>query len=96
MSTINDGGPAFPSALGNYTDEAGRSILVDSQDRCLEGMSLRDYFAAKALQGTVHILDDLTFLSDESEDRAIAHVAAGCYKVADAMLAARQPKAVQG
>lgn len=48
---INDGGPAFPSAsvqtvfieeLGRYDDRLGPPM---------GGMSLRDYFAAKALAG---------------------------------------------
>lgn len=39
MSTANKGGPAFPLPMGSET-VAG-----------CEGMTLRDYFAAKALQG---------------------------------------------
>ena len=40
MSNINTGGPAFPT---EYRD--------DARLPCSEGMTLRDYFAAKAMQG---------------------------------------------
>ena len=61
----NDGGPAFPS-----------SIVDDSLH--VPGMTLRDYFAAKAMQGLLQY--------------AYAHAdrASVAYKVADAMLAERE------
>lgn len=50
MSEINDGGPAFPAMEEHeeWCDEAQayRKILLPAG-----GMSQRDYFAAKALQG---------------------------------------------
>ncbi|CAB3928937.1 hypothetical protein [Achromobacter deleyi] len=73
MSTINEGGPAFPisreSSIGkNY-----------------EGMSLRDFFAAKALSG----LAGRKFHKGD-RDEGYAHWAASmAYEFADAMLAAR-------
>lgn len=63
MSTKNDGGPAFP--IGSTPEEWGN------------GMTLRDYFAAKAMQS--YICDDYT-------PDAIAKAA---YEMADAMLKAR-------
>lgn len=69
MITLNDGGPAFPSTI---TDD---SLHV-------AGMSLRDYFAAKAMQG----------LMASPSDPASEEIAAEwSYKVADAMLEARKP-----
>ena len=73
MSNTNTGGPAFP-----HTEENG----ANSGD---VGMTLRDYFAAKAMQGL--------FASDtrdwnqegEWEYRAITS-----YKMADAMLKVRE------
>lgn len=44
MSKIEDGGPAFPCETVG-TDEHGEYRLP------YQGMTLRDYFAAKALQG---------------------------------------------
>lgn len=74
---INTGGAAFPSMYDqtfeqNFGHEAG--------------MTLRDYFAAKAMQGLMTACDNdgtwtATGISDE--------VAKNAYEVADAMLAAR-------
>ena len=69
MTARNDGGPAFPA-----TYPCGPS-----------GMTLRDYFAAKALQG----LCSVTGVDFGGPDE----VARITYKLADAMLAAREGKA---
>lgn len=63
-----DGGPAFPS--GNLDEQCPS-----------DGLSLRDYFAAKAMQGLIG-----------NNDRGLIDmpwVAEGAYKIADAMLKAR-------
>jgi hypothetical protein len=44
----NSGGPAFPRT-GNYDDDGTSNYDSTSQD----GMTLRDYFAAKAMQAIV-------------------------------------------
>ena len=44
MSNTNTGGPAFPCDLTMYDQE-----VVDT----MQGMTLRDYFAAKAMQGFI-------------------------------------------
>ena len=67
-SKINTGGPAFPSH-GSMSD------VVQ------EGMTLRDYFAAKAMQGL--LLDDNGDFSDRN------WMAEEAYAFADAMLKAR-------
>ena len=64
MSTKDDGGPAFP--IGSTPEEWGN------------GMTLRDYFAAKALP---------VCMSEYSDPKNIAHAA---YLIADSMLKARQ------
>ena len=69
MSTINNGGPAFPSTI---TDD---SLHVG-------GMSLRDYFAAKAMQGL--------FAAGGGVTRGAEEWARLAYAMADAMLAARK------
>ena len=70
----NDGGPAFPLISEDY--EAIRHI----------GMSLRDYFAAAALQG---------LLASSSVGDALAEpdYAKAAYIQADAMLAEREKEA---
>ena len=67
MINPKTGGPAFPglhpSAEYRYQDE---------------GMTLRDYFAAKAMQPMVNEYDDFS------------HTARLAYEIADAMLKARE------
>ena len=72
----NDGGPAFP---------VHPEIELAPED-FYGGMRLRDYFAAAALQGRA-----LAFRSGVSHgtELNIPIIAEWCYKVADAMLAAR-------
>jgi hypothetical protein len=64
MSTINNGGPAFPvtnpqfiykagaeaAKAGLSTDERDR-LYMEATEQAASGMSLRDYFAATALIG---------------------------------------------
>lgn len=75
MKKIKDGGPAFSAAA------------FDKNDNVLEwqsGMSLRDYFAAKVLQG---------FCADPNYNwSSTSNLAVRCYDIADAMLEARGMK----
>jgi hypothetical protein len=50
-------------------------------EHCREGMTLRDYFAAKALQG---------MMTDPNLDMGCNTVATLSYKMADAMMKARE------
>jgi hypothetical protein len=68
MKTFKDGGPAFP-----VTTEHG-SVFP------LPGMTLRDYFAAAALQG---------MLADSQCNGPVEGYANDAYQYADAMLAER-------
>lgn len=63
-----DGGPAFPIGSGDMRDPVG--------------MTLRDYFAAKAMQG---------LMASPSDPASVEIAAEWSYKVADAMLEARKP-----
>ena len=76
MTNKNDGGNAFPySAL---RPDGFTTMYADS-----EGMSLRDYFAAKAMQGALAaMVNNSTPLTDKL-------LAAAAYRVADTMLAER-------
>ena len=81
MSGQKDGGPAFPHGpLGmSYTGEDG---YTSHQEPAHPGMSLRDYFAAAALQGAT-----------ASGDKVPPDYLAGwCYEMADWMLEARERK----
>lgn len=78
----NDGGPAFPCPESNGDDH--------------EGMSLRDYFAAKAMHaelntagafiGPAKALADAAQAAGRSIEQQIAF---NSYELADAMIAAR-------
>ena len=73
---INDGGPAYPNVY--YSEPIGS---IGPQLTIKGGMTLRDYFAAAALQGN---LIEPTANNDE--------VAKWAYSLADAMLKAREAK----
>lgn len=85
--TTETGGPAFPCEGGNkfISGNEIRKTLPSS------GMTLRDYLAAKAMQGYLanawqaETLDSL----GESSAQQMATVAEISYCMADAMLAAR-------
>lgn len=77
MSTpINDGGPAFPRQHHAHPLHGGS---VEGHP----GMTLRDYFAAKALQGLT---------ADGTTGGTFAEYASDAYRYADAMLAAREKR----
>lgn len=76
MNKINDGGPAFP----NVPDGAG-SRWADWD----MGMTLRDYFAAKAMQAQLTAFWAMETHHGWSHDE----IAREAYAIADAMLAAR-------
>ena len=77
--------PAFPTTKP-----------LDSWGDPNQGMTLRDYFAAKALQGYISARGwhpDFTYPADFNFDagkRAADAVAVASYQYADAMLAARE------
>ena len=72
MKNTNTGGPAFPIPLQNGQSWQGMAPC--------DGMTLRDYFAAKAMQALLHPDCPLNALLDVPESS---------YKLADAMLKAR-------
>ena len=68
---MNTGGPAFPTTGDNYLKAENA------------GMTLRDYFAAKVLQGIC--------ASGPTHEWTNSRLAAEAYDLADAMLKARNP-----
>jgi len=72
MSHKQTGGSAFPTK--NYQD------VVPVATGYSEGMTLRDFFAAKAMQGYVA----------QGKAYDFADIAKASYRVADAMLKARE------
>jgi hypothetical protein len=88
MVVIMNDQPAFPTGI--ITDDKGKIIGGSN------GMTLRDYFAAKAMQGYVSARGwhpDFTYPADFNFDagkRAADAVAVASYQYADAMLKARE------
>lgn len=78
MSYMSNGGPAFPRnhATRSYKDGDERVMISETHEA---GLSMRDYFAAAALQGLL-ACNDLYSAAD---------TATAAYQYADAMLAAR-------
>jgi hypothetical protein len=91
---IEDGGPAFPCA----TDEVLCDTKADRVHIVMRGgMSLRDYFAAAALTGTLtgmtidaHQFTLAVKMCETTGDAIAEHIANECYAMADAMLAQRK------
>jgi hypothetical protein len=79
-SSINDGGPAFP--FGQFSETTGQPI----NGYYNPGLSLRDYFAAKAMQGLIAAPGNITEIDLDAWSRTVAPFA---YLAADAMLAER-------
>jgi hypothetical protein len=77
MSNTNTGGPAFPHTVEYKGADCGGIVPHG-------GMTLRDYFAAKAMQ---------SFTADvgwKSDQQWFDEIAEGAYRQADAMLKARE------
>ncbi len=77
MSNKDTGGPAFPV----HPDMAAQLGCVPSSSDA--GMSLRDYFAAKAMQSLITAPNVRPMIED-------GEVSWWAYKMADAMLKARE------
>lgn len=80
---IKDGGPAFPTS--EQQGDNPEFITIG-------GMSLRDYFAAKAMQGMISAHNqngEWTGCGDIKMNEILSETA---YSIADAMLKAREEK----
>ena len=78
MSSTNTGGPAFPS-LPIVKEFEGKRLTMT------EGLTMRDYFAAKAMQGLMgRVWGELP------PEELFKTWATSAYAVADAMLKARE------
>ncbi len=73
MTAKNDGGPAYPVNSDNHAPIAST------------GMTLRDYFAAKAMAVVWSEIPD-----DVDRDFALLRLGIYAYEMADAMLKARE------
>lgn len=79
MSTKDNGGPAFPVMGSTQNMTTGETVVHQTADY---GMTLRDYFAAKAMQASM--------ATEPDGDAAPCDHARYAYQMADAMLEARK------
>jgi len=77
MKNTNTGGPAFPVSALVHNDDGGDPTTIIH-----DGMTLRDYFAAKAMQ-SILAREDGRFTT------SLEFVGGKSYQYADAMLKAR-------
>jgi len=79
----NDGGAAFPRPASEFTKDG---TLQDGNDAipAQKGMTLRDYFAAKAMPFM------LQFDNVDGKTATFEEIARESYQLADAMLAERE------
>lgn len=87
---MDDGGPAFPAKVS--VDRNTNKLLphqFGNDDFCTPGLSLRDYFAAKAMQGMLSTANASCLNGLDGYEEITAKAA---YTIADAMLNARQEK----
>jgi hypothetical protein len=87
----DNGGSAFPCSMRrdeNYMDEGGfgRVRTVTLQEG---GMSLRDYFAAKVVQGIISSPNTRITGAPNREQDADPALAQRAYEIADVMIAER-------
>ena len=87
MNTINNGGPAFPAGSirksRSAADPGADFVVTDVVAPKQPGMTMRDYFAAKAMQGLLAQSCGSAMGSDPINGAQYA------YAMADAMLKAR-------
>ncbi|EOT0230499.1 hypothetical protein ACNKJC_000710 [Enterobacter hormaechei] len=83
MSNLDNGGQAFPRQQWEYD---GHNNVLQYQEN---GMTLRDYFAAKAMQAfiTGAMSDGTKLRTGDGDDEVVAKAA---YIIADAMLKERE------
>ena len=75
-----DGGPAFPMP-------SGPEPRVDEFTHYNEGLSVRDYFAAKAMQGIITTKYYFEIVGKNNKRAALSTTA---FAIADAMIKARE------
>jgi hypothetical protein len=80
MSNTNTGGPAFPGKQKALMIQSEHRQIASEYEIEHNGMTLRDYFAARAMQADV---------SAETWGGAYEATALQSYAIADAMLKAR-------
>jgi hypothetical protein len=80
--------PAFPGKQKALLIKSEHSDIAKQYEIDQNGMTLRDYFAAKAMQAHLSMPETHTAIS--TNKTTFQNVCGGCYAWADAMLKARE------
>ena len=89
---FNDGGPAFPGQWYDFQPLTGEQVVREQWG----GMALRDYFAAKFAAAMMtatssdHDYPNIDYQRDVGGPTVAERVASTAYRMADAMLRARE------
>lgn len=86
MESDITGGPAFPTIT--YDHQAALNGIGVSVTECV-GLSIRDYFAAKALPALIQLFTTGDLTAKDGRPVTEEHIAEQAYCFADAMLAER-------
>lgn len=90
MSKTNNGGAAFPAGYTKSTcpphDPGAGFRVTERAEPAQPGMTLRDYFAARAMQALLGSEYTSEHGLHEGREKSLAHEA---YFIADALLSAR-------
>jgi len=85
---IYDGGSVTADIISQrYVAEHG---MIEEKVQSVGGLSVRDYFAAAALQGLVSAVITTAAGSARDPDQTGKELSEACYALADKMLAARK------
>jgi hypothetical protein len=85
MGNLDNGGYAFP--IPNADFQTFKPNTVEEYKRVQSGMTLRDYFAAKAI-GVIELPTD--YVGTKESEESYKRWAQKAYRMADAMLKARE------
>ena len=84
MARGNNWCKGFDEKETEMIKETGGNAFPHENHLSHRGMTLRDYFAAKAMQGFTSTID----ISDADYQEHFGYIAKDCYEIADAMLEA--------
>lgn len=85
---MKDGGPAFPCEVYDFQPHSGEQVVRESYG----GMTLRDYFAAKAMHAIIAHPETARAEGPEDNMDVARGIARMSYLMADVMLAERGKK----
>jgi hypothetical protein len=88
MSKIDDGGPVAPNMVTQKFVDV--NTVAKDTVKAEGGLSIRDYFAAAAMQGLCHGWEYCDLIDMSNKTLKPVAIPRAAYIIADAMLAARK------